>query len=277
MTTMAPGLSANQVDTFARDGVLFPLPALAGTEVAHYRSAFERLRARLGGSPKAAEMSQPQLHYRWAYDLATHPAVLDAIEPLLGPDLLVHSASIFAKRAQDPSFVSWHQDGYYWRLSEPLLVSAWVALADSHAGNGCMRALPGSQHAEVAHGEAFGEPHNMLASGLHVAAAVDEARAVDVVLAAGEMSLHHLNLIHSSNPNRSPEERIGFAIRYTVPGVRQALPHHAVVLARGRDESGGFELLARPPSDDLEEGLAAQQEFLTWQRRVRLPGRGGHG
>ncbi|HEY6321376.1 MAG TPA: phytanoyl-CoA dioxygenase family protein [Thermoanaerobaculia bacterium] len=274
---MPSGLTAEQVEAFARDGVLFPLPALAGAEVARHRAAFERLRDRLGGSPKAAEMSQPQLHYRWAYDLATHPAVLDALESLLGPDLLVHSASIFAKRAHDPSFVSWHQDGYYWRLSEPLLVSAWVALADSHAANGCMRVLPGSQRAEVPHGEAFGEAHNMLASGLHVAAPVDESRAVEVTLAAGEMSLHHLNLIHASSPSHSPEERIGFAIRYTVPGVRQALPHHAVVLARGRDESGCFELLRRPPGDDLEEGLAAQQEFLAWQRRVRLPGRGGHG
>jgi ectoine hydroxylase-related dioxygenase (phytanoyl-CoA dioxygenase family) len=110
-----------------------------------------------------------------------------------------------------------------------------------------------------------------------VAAPVDESRAVDVTLAAGEMSLHHLNLIHASSPSHSPDERIGFAIRYTVPGVRQALPHHAVVLARGRDESGCFELLRQPPGDDLEQGLAAQQEFLARQRRVRLPGRGGHG
>jgi non-heme Fe2+,alpha-ketoglutarate-dependent halogenase len=274
---MTRGLTARQVETFARDGVLFPLPALAAAEVAHYRAAFERLRVRLGGSPKPAEMSQPQLHYRWAYDLATHPAILDAIEPLLGPDLLVHSASIFAKRAHDPGFVSWHQDGYYWRLSEPRLVSAWVALGNSHAANGCMRVLPGSHGAEVAHGEAVDEQHNMLASGLHVTVAVDESRALDVVLAAGEMSLHHLNLIHSSSPSRSPEERIGFAIRYTAPGVRQALPHHAVLLARGRDTAGAFELLARPPGDDLELGLAAQREFLSWQRRVRLPGKAGHG
>jgi len=286
---MKRGLSADQIEVFARDGVLFPLPALAGDEVAHYRAAFERLRARLGGSPKPAQMSQPQLHYRWAYDLATHPAVLDAVEPLLGPDILVHSASIFAKRPHDPSFVSWHQDGFYWRLSEPRLVSAWVALADSHAANGCMRALPGSQVAAVAHGEAFDQPHNMLASGLHVAVPVAESRAVDVVLRAGEMSLHHLNLIHASNPNRSPDERIGFAIRYTVPAVRQALPHHAVVLARGRarpagdtghagDAGGGhFELLQRPPSDDLEEGLAAQEEFLRWLRRTRPEGQTGHG
>jgi Phytanoyl-CoA dioxygenase (PhyH) len=274
---MSRGLTANQIADFARDGLLFPLPALGAAEVAHFRAAFERLRARLGGSPKPAQMSQPQLHYRWAYDLATHPAVLDAIEPLLGPDLLVHSASIFAKRPHDPSFVSWHQDGYYWRLSEPRLVSAWVALADSYAANGCMRALPGSQVVEVAHGEAPDQPHNMLASGLHVAAPVAESQAVDVVLRAGEMSLHHLNLIHASNPSHSPEERIGFAIRYTVPAVSQALPHHAVVLARGSAEGARFELLERPPSADLEAGLAAQEEFLRWLRRVRPGGQAGHG
>ena len=274
---MVRGLTTSQLETFARDGALFPVSVLAAAEVSRYRAAFERLRARLGGSPKPAQMSQPQLHYRWAYDLATHPAVLDAVEPLLGPDILVHSASIFAKRAHDPGFVSWHQDGFYWRLSEPCLVSAWVALSDSHAANGCMRVLPGTHTAEVPHGEAAGQAHNMLASGLHVMEELDEARAVDVELRAGEMSLHHLNLIHASNPNRSPDERIGFAIRYTVPGVRQALRHHAVVPARGAAAGSDFELLAQPPSDDLEAGLAAQREFLLWQQRARPVGGAGHG
>jgi phytanoyl-CoA dioxygenase PhyH len=259
---MANVLRSEQLGRYERDGILFPLPALAPAEAARFRAALQELRDRLGGNPKPSRMSQPQLHFRWAYDLATHPAVLDAVEDVLGPDVLVHSASVFWKGARDPGFVSWHQDGHYWDLSEARLVSAWVALSPSNRANGCLRVIPGSHHGRLPHNEAPGAENNLLASGLEVAVEVDESEALDVVLAPGEMSLHHLNLVHGSEPNRSDTDRVGFAIRYATPGVRQAIPHHAVLLARGRDEHHHFDHLASPPDDGLEAGLASLEEFL---------------
>src|SRR5258708_2614267 len=147
---MAPALTADKIDTFARDGVLFPLPALSGAEVARHRAAFERLRARLGGSPKAAEMSQPQLHSRWASAPATPPAVLDAVESLLGPDLLVHSASIFAKRAHDPSFVSWCQEtklGSWARLAK--IEAEWTSRSGPSSDSTASRTAGGVAGAEA--------------------------------------------------------------------------------------------------------------------------------
>jgi non-haem Fe2+, alpha-ketoglutarate-dependent halogenase len=260
-------LSREQVERYERDGILFPIPVLDAEEVAGFRGALEALRARLGGNPKPARMSQPQLHFRWAWDLATHPAVLDAVEDLLGPDILVHSASVFHKPARDPGFVSWHQDGHYWNMSESRLVSAWIALSPSTAENGCLQVVPGSHRERLTHTDRPGEEDNLLASGLRLATDIDEDRAADVVLAPGEMSLHHLNLIHGSEPNGSGIDRVGFAVRYVAPAVRQSIGHHAVILARGRDEHGHFTLQTEPPPDDLEAGVASLDLFLSRNAR----------
>lgn len=260
---MKRSLSHDQVGRYEREGILFPIPVLETGEVARFRAALDALRVRLGGNPKPIRTRQPQMHFRWAWDLATHPAVLDAVEDVLGPDILVHSATIFQKPPHDSGFVSWHQDGYYTNLSEPRLASAWIALSPSIPENGCMRVLPSSQRERLAHTDRPGEEDNLLGSGLRLAAEVDEGRAVDVVLAPGEMSLHHYYLVHGSRPNRSDIDRVGFAVRYMAPAVRQPGGHHAVILARGRDDHGHFELLTQPPSDDLEAGVAALDLFLS--------------
>lgn len=107
---MSRHLTEGELDRYGRDGVLFPIPVLTAEEVAFYRAAVEDLENRLGGRPKSSDMSQPQLHFRWAYDLATHPAVLRVVEDVLGGDILVHSTSIFSKHPGTDDYVSWHQD-----------------------------------------------------------------------------------------------------------------------------------------------------------------------
>jgi hypothetical protein len=264
-------ISPHHLAAYNREGVLFPIPVLTPEETARFRAAVEELESRLGGKPAPAAMTQPQLHFRWAFDLATHPAVLDVVERILGPDILVHSASIFSKHPRTPDYVSWHQDGHYWGLDAPRLTSAWIALTGSSPENGCLRVVPGSHRLDrLPHGDHPGKEHNLLASGLEIAVAVDERQARDVVLAPGQMSLHHVNIVHGSNPNRSSGKRIGFAVRYVAPEVRQSLEHHPVVLARGVDRYGNFPLLPEPPGDDLEEGLRAQAEFGRRRLRARL-------
>lgn len=262
-------LTRQEIERYERDGVLFPFPALTVPEAAHYRGRLEALEARLGGRFAPMQVVQPQLHFRWAYDLALHPRVLAPVRDVLGPDVIVHSASIFCKHPDGETYVAWHQDGHYWRLSEPRLVSAWVALSPSTAESGCMRVVPGSHRERLPHAERP-DADNMLASGLEVAVDVDDASAVDVALRPGEMSLHHERIVHGSEPNRSADKRIGFAIRYVAPDVVQGLAHHAVILASGRDVHGHYEHLAHPPDDDMEDGLARQRLFAEATRRRRL-------
>lgn len=264
-------LTPGQLDAYGRDGILFPIAALSPGEAARYRAEVEALEEHLGGRPSPADMTQPQLHFRWAYDLATHPAVLDAVEQVLGPNILVHSASVFSKHPRSPERVSWHQDGHYWGLDAPRLTSAWIALTESTPENGCLGVVPGSHRLDrLPHVDHPGAKDNLLASGLEIAVEVQVDEVRHVRLAAGQMSLHHVNLVHGSAPNRSGAKRIGFAVRYVAPEVHQGLAHHEVLLARGRDDHGHFELRRQPPGDDLDEGLRAQAEFSRLRRRARL-------
>jgi non-heme Fe2+,alpha-ketoglutarate-dependent halogenase len=123
--------------------------------------------------------------------------------------------------------------------------------------------IPGTHREGLDH-EARPHRDNLLPTGLTLTTEIDESEAVDFVLAPGQASLHHADLVHGSNGNRSGGKRIGFAIRYVSPAVTQERPHHAVVLARGEDAHGHYELLDEEPSGDFETALAAHQAF--WLR-----------
>ena len=149
------------------------------------------------------------------YDLIFHPQVLDAVESVLGPDILVWGSSLFVKEGNDPGFVAWHQDSYYWGLEPDDVVSAWIALYPSTVENGAMRVLPGSQTMPpLSHRKSAAESANMLFTHEELADDVDESRAADITLAQGDMSLHHIKILHGSPPNRSAGRRMGYAIRY---------------------------------------------------------------
>jgi non-heme Fe2+,alpha-ketoglutarate-dependent halogenase len=271
---MSKLLTAAQVEQYHRDGILFPVPVLSPGETARFRAAFEEVAARLGGRPVAQALGHTQAYFRWAYDLATHPRILDAVEDVLGPNLLVWTVSIFPKYPRDPGYISWHQDGTYWGLDSTRVVTAWVALTDSTLDNGCMRVMPGSHRRPILPHRDTYAADNRLSRGQEIEVEVDEQDAVDVVLRAGEMSLHHVNIIHGSNPNPSDGSRIGFAPRFMTPETRQIDGEPlTAVLARGRDSHGHFQLLPGPPALGFDEALAAQQaaagQFLTEIRKTR--------
>jgi ectoine hydroxylase-related dioxygenase (phytanoyl-CoA dioxygenase family) len=242
-------LDPAQLDGYAREGVLHPLPALDAAEVARFRRGAESLANRFEGE-KAAIFGQAHLFHSWAYDLALHPRILDAVAEIVGDDILVHSTSLFFKRPMTADFVSWHQDGYYWNLDEPRLVSAWIALTDSAPDNGCLRVVPGSHARRMEHRSAPMRANDLLASGLEIAVTINEREAMDIVLAAGEMSLHHVLIVHGSHANASLRPRIGFAVRYVAPVVRQERDHHEVVLARGSDRYGHYRVIEGLPRED---------------------------
>ena len=137
-------LTQAEVDAFERKGYHFPERAMSADEALAYRRRLEQSEALAGGPLRGSRRSKPHLLFPWANELIRHPAILDAVEDLLGPNLLAWSSSFFIKDAKDPSFVSWHQDSTYWGLSHPHVVTAWVALSRSVVENGCMRVIPGT-------------------------------------------------------------------------------------------------------------------------------------
>ena len=169
---------------------------------------------------------------------------------MLGPNLLVWGSSFFNKEPRDPGYVSWHQDSTYWGLDPADIVTAWVAISESTAENGAMRVMPDTHLMEqVPHRDTFAAG-NLLSRGQEIAVEVDDSKAVMLTLQPGEMSLHHVRIIHGSDPNPSGKRRIGFAIRYLPTYVRQVVgSHDSATLVRGVDEFHNFQPEQRPDAD----------------------------
>lgn len=265
-------LTADARARYAEAGYLFPLPALPAGEVADQRRHLERIETRLGGPLAGPRRHKAHLLFPWLWDLVFDPRILDPVEDLLGPDLLCWSTSFFIKEAGDPGFVSWHQDATYWGLSTPDVATAWVALSPSTVESGAMRVIPGTHRTQVAHRDTF-NPDNLLTRGQEVAVDVDPAQAVDLVLAPGEMSLHHVLLVHGSEPNRSNERRIGFAIRYVPTHVKQvAGARDSAVLVRGVDRYRHFEAELRPDYELAPEAVRHHAEVTSAQAQTLYRG-----
>ena len=249
-------LTADSVRRYRDTGYLSPLPALSAAEAATLRSRLETFEA--GAGPLAGALRQKShLLFPWLNDLIRHERILDAVEDVLGPDILCWGTSFFIKEPRNPAFVSWHQDSTYWGLEPAEIVTAWVALSDSTPENGAMRVIPGSHTlAQVPHHDTF-RADNLLSRGQEILVDVDASRADTLALRAGEMSLHHVRLIHGSEPNPSDQRRIGFAIRYLPTHVRQvAGSQDWATLVRGVDRYGNFELEERPDAEMSERARA---------------------
>ncbi|NKB55578.1 MAG: phytanoyl-CoA dioxygenase [Alphaproteobacteria bacterium] len=248
------------------DGYYFPARAINPEEAARYRGKLEAFEASQGG--KIAGRMRQKLHLllTWMDELVRHPAILDAVESVLGPDILCWQTSFFIKDAKDAGFVTWHQDSTYWGLSKPDVATAWLALSRSSLESGAMRVLPGTHKwDQLAHTDSF-DKKNLLTRGQQVDADIDDSKAVDLILQPGEFSLHHVRLVHASEPNQSEDRRIGLAIRYVAPHVHQAtsVPDSAL-LVRGEDAYGHFEA-ERSPAADMHPDAVAQHALITERR-----------
>ncbi len=248
-----------KVTRFRDDGYLAPIDVLTAAEAARYRGLVEHT---LADNERGRVLRHKgHLVLTWLDALIRHPDILAAVGSLLGRNLLCWTVNLFYKGPRDPGFVSWHQDATYWGLRPPDVLTAWVALSPSGSDNGCMRVVPSSHGAQLRHVDRP-DAHNLLTRGQHVDAAVDEL-ARDVVLAPGQMSLHHVLLIHGSRPNMSDEPRIGIAIRYLAPHVRQVSGRRdSASLVSGVDTHGHFEPEPRPRADFDPAALAYYQHAV---------------
>jgi len=259
---MSKSLSPDHIARFRRDGFLFPIPLLSADELAPFRSGFAELEAAFGGQLERIDMCH--LFFPWAWDLATHPAVLDAVEDLLGPDLIIHGGVILCKYPRTPGYLAWHQDSAYSKLDSQASLTAWIALADSTSANGCLRFVPGSHTGGVLPHPEIQDSDNVLRAGREVQLEIDPSEVVDAAIPGGAMSLHHHDVVHGSGANRADSQRIGFVVRFVA--LASATLDGPVVLARGGD-SGQPNLRRKPPTASTEEGVAAWKAFQAERER----------
>ena len=134
---MTKVLSDSQVAQYRRDGFFHPIRVMSEADASGYEQRLRALEAREGGTMSRKTNMKPHLIVPWLEELVRHPKILDAIEDVIGPDILAWSSGFFTKGAHDPSFVSWHQDSTYWGLSEPDVITAWIAFTPSTVPSGC--------------------------------------------------------------------------------------------------------------------------------------------
>jgi ectoine hydroxylase-related dioxygenase (phytanoyl-CoA dioxygenase family) len=216
---MVGSLSPSQIQAYAEQGYVSPLWVMSAADAAAALAQLRAAEAQLGSGFACRVNERPHFLLPWANALVHNRRILDAVESIVGPDIVCWGAQFFVKEGGAASFVSWHQDGTYWRMLSQAVVTAWVALTPSRPENGCMRVVPGSHRCAVSHIETFAVD-NLLSRGQEAAVVVRPSEAVDIVLHPGEMSLHHSLLLHGSEPNRADYSRIGFAIRYAPTQVR---------------------------------------------------------
>ena len=285
MTAIAPPIMPADVSRaqFEKEGYLCPVPVLSPAETRHYYDlymAFYAKHKQALDSRKPSEKwqitSDTHFVFEWVDELTRHPKILDAVERVLGPNLLAWNTNWFTKMPGDKTFVSWHQDGSYWGLSPVEVATAWVALGPANANNGCMRIVPGThQKPNMPQRETYAED-NALSRGQEISAKVNEADAVDLVLKAGEMSLHHIWIVHGSNANKSNIPRIGIAIRYLSTRVKQDSPGKPfAMLVRGKDEYNHFHHMERPVGNDATAGEGKHADVLARIRASIMQGAAG--
>ncbi len=257
--------------SYERDGYFLPIQVISPTEARGCRSRLEAFEADHGVLSDTYRFKS-YLLWTWLDELIRHPAILDAVEAVIGPNILCWSNDFFVKEPQNSGFVSWHQDATYWGLEPAEIVTAWLGFTASNRENGCVRVVPGSHLlGQIPHQDTFAED-NLLSRGQEVMVEVDEDDAVDLELSAGEASLHHVRIFHSSGANRSADRRIGVAFRYLPTHVRQTAGiRESAMLVRGVDEYGHFDAEPRPASDLDDAALAAHANALSRFERFGRP------
>lgn len=255
---MSTKLSKQQLEQYDRNGIVFPIRVFSAEDVRFFRGALESVIGNCGeGSLK--RIDNLHLFFDWAYRLVSNDDLLNAVEDVLGGDILIDGTLVFYKPPHDASYASWHQDSVYsgWHLTPS--TSAWIALTPSHRANGCVRVIPGS-HTQglLDHDNVLDDPNLLNRRGERVKVVVDDSRALDVVLQPGEMSLHQSNIVHGSNANTSDEARIGFIVRFVTNGISP----RSRPLLRVRGEADCSHLTLAEPLREMDQ----QRAFAAWRR-----------
>jgi chlorinating enzyme len=245
---MAGSLTQAQVEHFRREGYAFPFDAIPAAEAASYVAKLDSYDAILGEEAQKQLKIKAHVAAPWIVALARNKNILDAVESLIGPDILLFGTSMFSKKARDVRFVSWHQDAAYYGLDPQEEVTCWVGLTDADIENGCMRVLPGSHlGADAVHDETY-DPQNMLGRGQTIRG-IDDSKAVYMPVKAGQFSMHHERTIHGSMPNPSDRRRVGISFFYMPAHVRSTIGRRTATLVRGTDKYGHWDPEPMPKTD----------------------------
>ncbi len=272
-------LPSDRIAQYWRDGFLFPIPVLPAEEAAAARGELEALERNWldNGLPlplNTYKRVNAHIVMPMAARIATDPRVLDVVEGILGPDILVYAAEFFIKEPRTRQIVSMHQDLTYWGLgATEQLVTAWIALSPSTPASGCMDFVRASHKNPILPHEDTFDENNLLSRGQEVRVDVAPADKVPIEIHPGQMSLHHGLTIHGSGPNTSDDRRIALVVRYCTPEVAQEVGDTDYAMpARGTDGKGHFIHVPMPTGDFTADALDLYERIRRQQAQVMMRG-----
>ncbi|MGK4006312.1 phytanoyl-CoA dioxygenase family protein [Sorangium sp. So ce1036] len=229
-------------EQLSRNGYVDPVPVFDRAEADHYRRSFLDSLGESGGRPDPHTLSGYHLRHRWAYELATTPALLDCVEAVLGPDLVLWASHVWYKPPRSEDIVPWHCDAVYWPvLNRDINLTAWIALSPCHRGNGGLRVIPGS--------------HRTMPHDSHIPD-IDDSNVpiVELEMTPGQATFFSGYLYHGSERNGSSSPRIAYALRFTRPEVRferaaveSSFGYLRTIVVRGVDRYHHNDFMKTPP------------------------------
>jgi ectoine hydroxylase-related dioxygenase (phytanoyl-CoA dioxygenase family) len=268
-------LTSASVAQWKHDGFLSPFPLLEAREVEACRAGVERYERWLGcpinAHPDMKWRSMSHLLLPWAAELARHPRILNKVEDILGPDVLIFTSTFFIKEPRSPTIAAWHQDSTYYGLEPKDEVTVWIALTEATEAAGCMEALSfqGSPRQRSHVSRVVKDSVNR--AGQVITEPLDRHAPVPMPLAPGWFSMHHGLCPHRSGPNRSEHRRIGLGLNYISTSVRPSgTIRHAALLVRGVDRYGHFEQAAWPRDELGEREVATHERAMSLYRDAYL-------
>ncbi|WP_397543539.1 phytanoyl-CoA dioxygenase family protein [Roseovarius salis] len=272
-------LAADQVARYREDGYLHPIDIMPPDEAAGLRAELEALEAEWldNGLPlplNTYKRINAHAVIPLAHRVAADPRVLDVVEGILGPDILIWSTEFFIKEPGTKSVVSMHQDLTYWGFGAvENLVTAWIALSPATPQSGCMDFVRGSHRNPILPHEDTDDENNLLSRGQEIRVEVAQEDRVPAILQPGQVSLHHGLMIHGSGPNSSDDRRIAVAVRFCSPEIAQQVAEKDyAILARGADRTGNFINFTPPRTPFAPESLALYDEIRQAQSASLMNG-----
>ena len=241
------------INDYNSHGFIAPVPLLAESEILNYQQKFTELQNHFNNRERFENL---HLYFSWARELSAHPALLDMVQQLIGPEIIIMGSLILSKQPRGSSHLAWHQDGRYFKEYDSTpYVTAWIALTESNSENGCMRVIPGSHKQGLLLHVHSDDEQNIIWDKEEIQISPREEEIIDIILNPGEVSFHHAGLIHQSKPNHSGKERTGFIVRYVTSNLQKAvLP---VLQVRGNDQLKHLPVLRDDPFESIDEGATA--------------------
>lgn len=253
-------LTNSQVQQYHDEGYLSPIDLMSESEAALILAQLEEAEREHTEHINAENRNNAHLVFKFLDDLAFNSLILDVVEDLIGADFSLWGSVLFVKEPASKHFVSWHQDATYMGMTSNNFVTPWIALSPSNRETGCMSMIPGSHLNSIRqHDDTYGKD-NILTRG-QVVKDVDESKAVDLILKPGQMSVHHGEIVHGSQPNKSQHRRVGFALQSYMPNdIEQTIGKNMWLPVRGKERTqAGTTVLSRPTENMSAESVLQRE------------------